>query len=143
VICVVKIDLGRSEKLVHVISNGLKLTKKHPIYFNNQWQYPIDIVDNNIASYCDSTSQCVYNFILDQSYVLLVNNMPCVTFGHGIKQVYHPFYATTAVLKTISSLPGFENGFVHVNGNLRNYENTSKRETIFHTTANYSIIESM
>jgi len=121
VLCVVLINFGRTEKLIEFSLNGLKITKKHPIWFNNQWQMPVDIAakDTNIANICDSTSNCVYNFLLEHSHVLLVNNVPCVTFGHGIKEAYHPFYSTQVVVDVIKGLPGFEKGFVKVNGSLR------------------------
>ena len=48
--------------------------------------------------------------------------MKCVTFGHDIKDAYHPFYGTNAVIDVIKSLSGFENGFVSVNENIRKME---------------------
>jgi len=122
VLCVVKIKLDESEKLVEFHATGLRITKKHPLWFENQWQLPVDIANNyqNVATISDKKTNYVYNFILDHSHVLLVNNMKCVTFGHDIKEAFHPFYGTNAVIDVIKYLPGFENGIVNVNGNIRN-----------------------
>jgi len=124
---VVKINLGRIEKLIEFPSTGLKLTKKHPVCFNNQWQAPIDIAnkDSNIANICDSSSEFVYNLVLEHSHVVLVNGMRCVTLGHGIKEAYHPFYGTLEVINVVKSVPGYEKGFVVVNGSLRKVETKS------------------
>jgi len=124
VLCVVKINLGRIEKLVEFPSIGLKLTKKHPVWFNNQWQAPIDIAnkDSNIANICDSSSKFVYNLVLEHSHVALVNGMRCVTLGHGIKEAYHPFYGTMEVINVVKAVSGYEKGIVEVNESLRKME---------------------
>jgi len=62
----------------------------------------------------------VYNFILEHSHVLIVNDMQCVTLGHGIKDAFHPFYGTSEVIDVIKKSSGYENGFVQVNSNIRN-----------------------
>ena len=46
VLCVVKIKLDKTEKLIECVSSGLKITKKHPVFFDNQWQFPEDIANN-------------------------------------------------------------------------------------------------
>lgn len=121
VLCVIKIQYN--EELVEFESSRLKITKKHPVFFDNKWQFPIDIVHmyNNVAKLSHQKTKFVYNFLLENSHVLLVNNIRCVTFGHGIKEVYHPFYGTNSVVDIIKALPGFADGYVDVNGNLRKF----------------------
>merc|ERR1712224_284740 len=67
----------------------------------------------------------VYSFVLDRCHVLLVNSIECATWGHGIKEpvVQHPFYGTTRVVQNLMSLPGWEQGFVQVEGCLRDAAN--------------------
>jgi len=132
VLCVIQVDLGHTEKLIEFPSTQLKLTQKHPIYFNNQWQLPVDIAkkDNTMAKYCDSTSNYVYNFILESSHILLINNMRCVTLGHGIKEAFHPFYGTNEVIKALKTSQTFEQGYIQVKGSIRNMNNSPKYEEI-------------
>jgi len=121
VICVIKINLDQNERLIEFPSTGLKITKKHPIWLNNKWQLPIDIANNsNLAKIIEKSSNVVYNFILEHSHVLIVNDMECVTLGHGIKEAFHPFYGTSEVIDVIKKSSGYENGFVQVNSNIRN-----------------------
>jgi hypothetical protein len=126
VLCVVKINLGRIEKMIEFSSTELKITQKHPVWFNNAWKNPVDIASSNkdIAHISEATSNYVYNLVLEHSHVLLVNNMRCVTLGHGIKGAYHPFYGTSAVIDAIKSSPGYESGYVCVNGSIRNLVNS-------------------
>ena len=120
VICVVQVKLGRPERLIEFPSTGLKITQKHPVWFNNQWRLPrdIELQHKNIACFSDKSSNIVYNFILEHSHILFVNDVRCVTLGHGINEAFHPFYGTSAVIDTIKALEGFDNGLVHVEGSI-------------------------
>jgi len=120
VLCVVQINLGKNEELVEFNSTKLKITKRHPIWFNDRWQLPCDIATNypNIAQFSKSTSNYVYNLLLENSHIALINEIACVTFGHGIKEIYHSFYGTSAVTDVIKTLTGFDNGLVQFNGSL-------------------------
>ena len=53
VICVVQINLGIPQRLIEFPSTGLKITKKHPIWWKNQWKLPADIeIENkNVACF--------------------------------------------------------------------------------------------
>jgi hypothetical protein len=121
--CIVRIEREHADPLVEFPQTGLKITKRHPIRINGQWRLPIDLVDNPQfpARLVTGTSKYVYNVVLDQCHILLVNGVECVTLGHGIKDplVYHPFYATQTVVNTLSALPGWDNGLVTVKGSLR------------------------
>jgi len=120
VLCVIKINLDQNEKLIEFPSTGLIITKKHPIRLNNKWQLPIDIANNNLAKISEKSSNIVYNFILEHSHVLIVNDIQCVTLGHGIKDAYHPFYGTSDVINVIKKSLDYESGFVQVDSSIRN-----------------------
>jgi len=124
--CVVQIDrLQGASDLVEFKSSGLRITKKHPIRLPGQkWQYPMDLTHTGAARPCPSTSQFVYNFLLDGSHVLLVNDVQCVTFGHGITDsvAWDPFYATSRVVGVVEGAVGFDEGFVTISGSLKRLE---------------------
>jgi len=117
---VVKIPHGddNSEDMVKFVNSGLMVTKKHPVKIDNKWQSPKDLVDDVDVVKCKSTTNYVYNLVLDRVQVaLLVNNMECVTFGHYIVEAWHDFYATDKVVKTVKALASKqnnENGLVMV-----------------------------
>lgn len=124
VLCVARIILKKPQKLIEFKDTGLKITRKHPIWFNNQWMSPISIQNThkNLAQFTSELSSIVYNLLLSDTHVLLVNNVPCVTMGHNIKEAFHPFYGTSVIIDTLRTMQGFEDGFVHVRGSLRNFE---------------------
>lgn len=121
VICVVRIE-RESNEMVEFLSGKLRLTPRHPIHIGRKWMYPIDYVEHNPdkAVKTTSSSKYVYNFVLDKKEVcLLVNKYECVTFGHGFKEAWHPFYATEEVIRVLSIQQGYEDGFVDVKGSLK------------------------
>lgn len=48
----------------------------------------------------------VYNFALDQGHTVLVNDVECVTLGHGFKDdvVRHGYYGTKRVIEDLRQL---------------------------------------
>uniref|UniRef100_A0A6B2KYS2 VWFA domain-containing protein n=1 Tax=Arcella intermedia TaxID=1963864 RepID=A0A6B2KYS2_9EUKA len=125
ILCVVQIKLNlQAQNSLIQLNNGLKITKNHPIRVNGKWIKPKDHPEAVLVS---SSSPYVYNFVLDRSHILLVNNTECCTFGHNIKDevTYHPFYATNTVIETLSRLDGWEDGLVIVPRSLRSYHNTT------------------
>ena len=125
ILAVVRIQLDEKESLVEFNSSKLRLTQKHPVFYENKWQYPIDIVNQNknIARISPATPNApnyVYNLVLEHTHVLKVNDAFCVTLGHGIQEAYHPFYGTNAVVDLLKTSKDFEKGFITVKGNIRN-----------------------
>ena len=122
VLCVVRILLEKPQKLIEFNDTGLKITKNHPVWFNNQWRSPISIqkTQKDLVHFTSELASIVFNFVLSDSHILLVNNIPCVTMGHEIKEAFHPFYGTSVSIDTLRTIEGFAEGFVHVHGSLRN-----------------------
>ena len=125
ILAVVRIQLDERESLVEFNSSKLRLTQKHPVFYENKWQNPIDIVNQNkniarISPPTPGAPNYVYNLVLEHTHVLKVNDMFCVTLGHGIQEAYHPFYGTNAVVNVLKASKDFEKGFISVKGNIRN-----------------------
>jgi len=121
--CVVIIQRKINSPLVEFKSTGLKITKNHPIRIDGKWCLPKDLVRGNDVCYM-TTTDSVYNLVLDKRHVLLVvNGTECVTLGHGIEGdvVYDDFYATDKVIDTITALPGWNTGLVNVEGSLKTF----------------------
>lgn len=121
VLCVVRIERDKND-MIEIKSSKLRITPRHPVYIWKKWMYPIDYLkyypENAILT--ESSSKYVYNFVLDKKEVcLLVNRQECVTFGHGFKEVWHPFYASDEVVKVLSTQKGYEDGFVDIKGSVK------------------------
>jgi hypothetical protein len=123
--CVVKIY---GKKSVVCFDNGLVITPSHPIRVNGEWAYPKNQTSEHHFDWCNT----VYNFVLDRHHVVLVNRVECVTWGHGFTGdvVEHAFYGTHQVIDTLSRLPGWNEGYVHVQGSIRSYSETDCTESI-------------
>ena len=103
-----------SKPMVKFLDTGLVLTQKHPVFVDGRWRNPIDLVDNESVVLYQSETRCLYNFILDEINVaLLVNEQACVSFGHGIFDVWHPLYASE-IREVIADLDVDKTGMVDV-----------------------------
>jgi len=127
VLCVVQLTGHTHRELVEFPSTGLKITAKHPVKYCDKWCYPKDLLElpNKCALKCKSSSDLLFNFLLESGHLLLVNNIPCPTFAHGFSKpdfLWHPFYATQLVSEQLQQLPGFDIGLVSVAGSLRQRE---------------------
>jgi len=114
VLFVVKIQRPQDKHLLR-LSSGLIITPKHPIRVNSAWRLPSSL---------PSTLVChdgwVYNVILNQGHVLLVNGMQCITWGHNLKDdVRHPFYGSSLVVENIKALEKEHDQVVEVRGTWR------------------------
>ncbi len=103
--------------------NDLIITPYHPIFFENKWQFPIEICKKNSRrqlpnpyySITESQkSQRVCNLILDKGHLADVENFKCVTLGHGFQEdvVRHEYYGSEKVIKDLSVLSGWSEGQV-------------------------------
>jgi adenylate kinase len=106
---VVRVDCGQKRKMVKFQDLEIILTNKHPIRIDGKWQAPINLVDGVRVINTESTSQYVYNMVLDRANVgVLINGSECVTFGHQIEEAWHPLYASDSIVQTIEFLSGHQ-----------------------------------
>jgi len=112
ILCITKTTLAHKTPLVR-LDGGLVLTPWHPVFLNNQWQFPCHIG----KCWETSSSQDVFNFVLEKGHVMIVNGVQCVTLGHGFTEnvVSHPYFGTQAVINDFKTLPGWQNGFIDLN----------------------------
>jgi len=114
ILCITKTTLNQLHKNPLVIlDGGLILTPWHPVFLNNQWKFPCHIG----KCWESSTSQVVFNFVLEKGHIMIVNGVQCVTLGHGFTEnvVSHSYFGTQVVINDLKTLPGWENGFIDLN----------------------------
>jgi hypothetical protein len=116
VVCAVKIHRRHGSPMIRLTDSGLHITPSHPINWNGMWKKPMDLMGEGAASMDHFDGDFVYNFVLDSHHVVLVNGVPCVTFGHNLVEdsVRHVFYGSHLVVEHLSSLPGWMDGCVTV-----------------------------
>jgi hypothetical protein len=75
---------------------------------------PCSLVSSPSEIFCDA----VYNFALDQGHTILVNDVECVTLGHGFKEdvVRHAYYGSQRVIEDLQRLDLEQNnaGFIEI-----------------------------
>merc|ERR1711939_541401 len=116
--CVARISLNAQSEPLLSLPGGLQITPKHPVRVaGGQWCRPKDLpnaqrmqpehlVSTNPA---DEEKYLVYNFLMDNTHVVTVNGMECVTWGHGLTEpnVTHPFFGDmNAIERDLSTMPG-------------------------------------
>jgi len=123
VICVIKMKCHNGKCDMIKFGEVLKITPYHPIkYVENEWVFPIDL-----GNICEYECEYIYNYILDTSHTVLINNIECVTFGHELNDnevVKHEYYGTEKVINDLIKMKGFGEGIIIFDTNciIRNYK---------------------
>jgi len=93
---------------------GLRITPYHPVQVNNEWQFPIDLHAVQVSATCDA----VFNFVLNQGHIMIIEGEQCVTLGHGFNQssvISHPYFGTQRIIEDLQKMNGWENGLIELN----------------------------
>ena len=101
-------------KLV-TLPGGAKLTAWHPFMnINDQWSFPVEQYRSNVSTYNCSK---LYNLVLEDYHVVVVNGMPCITLGHGYTDgiLAHPYFGTDAIIRDLEKCPDYHKGIVSLN----------------------------
>ena len=71
-----------------------------------------------VSSPDEISCEAVYNFALNQGHTVLVNDIECVTLGHGFKEdvVRHAYYGSQRVIEDLQKLDLEQNnaGFIEI-----------------------------
>ena len=121
--CVVKsilpsvdyVALGTVEKGKDMLNLG-GFTAWHPIKMGEHWCFPADV--GRVQQIHDPTT--VYNFVLDQGHILIVNGITACTLAHDFTGpvIGHSYFGKREpgvhhVLDDLQSHPGWISGLVH------------------------------
>lgn len=132
----VKIARSAGKMLVY-FHDGLTITPKHPIFVDDSWKLPRDLVDNeNVFAFPTSSDHFVYNLFLDKveefeksstgsisvaknkNHTIIVDNVPCATWGHGLEDdevIRHEYFGNyDFVDKALSQFEGYDEGVVSI-----------------------------
>jgi uncharacterized protein YegL len=118
VLCVIKIKCENNMcKMVNI--NGLNITEYHPVKnpytIEQEWVFPCDIGESKDIG-CDY----MYNFVLDKNHIVNINNVLCVTLGHGFTDnavITHNYYGTDNVINDLRKMRGFKEGLITLKSN--------------------------
>jgi len=118
VVCVLALRVGHGRFGMVSISDGLKITARHPILVNGMWSDPEDMGDVKGAA-CGF----VYNVLLESEGTIVVGGVTCVALGHellGAKA--HEFWGSRErIVEELRRLDanGFQKGRVEITGTRR------------------------
>jgi len=100
IVCIVRTEINEPTQYKVVNLNGIFLTPYHPVKtsFGKQWKYPIDLgkVENYNQNY-------VFNLVLDSIHSVSINDLECITLGHGfeIPVAKHDYFGTELVINDL------------------------------------------
>jgi hypothetical protein len=113
VVCVIKIKCENDMcRMVNI--NGLNITEYHPVKnpytIEQEWVFPRDVGTADAASAAeDIYCEYMYNFVLDSKHMVNINNVLCVTLGHGFTEnavIAHDYYGTDKVINDLKKMKG-------------------------------------
>lgn len=95
-----------------IFIQGLQITPYHPVWVANQWQFPLNI------GLCETIScDYVYNLVVEDQHVVIINGVACATLGHGYDEneiIYHPYFGTQLVIKDLEKMRGWKEGLITI-----------------------------
>ena len=89
--CIIKSILPDQKVHLVKLDNDLIITPAHPIRLKKDWYLPKQLKKPEIIK-----QEAVYNFIMEEFPIIIVNGIECLTLGedHKVKVSIHPFYGT-------------------------------------------------
>lgn len=118
VLCVLALRVGHGRCGMVSISDGLKITARHPILVNGMWSDPKDM-----GVVKGTACRFVYNVLLESEGTIVVGGVTCVALGHellGVKA--HEFWGNreriVEELRRVDA-KGFQKGRVEITGTKR------------------------
>lgn len=114
VVCVTKIKTFCGKIPLVEFKEGLKITPWHPVRINGKFLFPADLNKTVISNY-----DAVYNFVLKDGHIMIINDIECVTLGHGFDEgaAKHEFFGTQKVIQNLTMLNGWSEGLINLNWN--------------------------
>jgi len=111
VVCVVKMECEKGRARMVEMEGGLSITPWHPVRIDKKWCFP-----NELGKAVDKACPEVYNFVLEKEHVMVINDVECVTLGHGFEGdvVQHEYYGTERVLLDLKNMRGWNEGMVEL-----------------------------
>ena len=108
--CVIITKVEKKQFVVEL--NNVLFTPYHPIFYNGNWVFPINVKEPE-EYYIDYW----YNLILRNGYSVNINNIDAITLGHNQNYgiLRHPYFGTEKVIQDLKSYMGFDNGLVFIN----------------------------
>ena len=108
--CVIVTKVQKKQFAVEL--NNVLFTPYHPIFYNGNWVFPINVKKPE-KFYIDYW----YNLILRNGYSVNINNIDAITLGHNQNYgiLKHPYFGTEKVIEDLKSYMGFEKGIVFIN----------------------------
>jgi len=108
VLCIVKSRV-QTEDITMCIINNLAITPWHPIFHNGEWNFPINLVNEDQLSI-----DWIYNVVLESGHVIFVNDLALITLGHNLNDnlAAHPYYGTDKIINDLKEMDGWEKGEV-------------------------------
>lgn len=108
--CVIKSTVPNGVLSMCKISQML-ITPWHPIIFNGQWVFPINVAEETMVNI-----DYIYNIVLESGHVLFINDCPVVTLGHEFSEpiVAHPYYGSQEIINDLSKFPGWIDGLIEL-----------------------------
>lgn len=124
--CVIKRKCQDNKKALVTFDNGLKITAWHPIFIDDKWIFPCNLVDNSTVKF-NKYDHCeaVYTFILKKidnirPDHIIVNGIKVITLAHNIENdnvASNEYYGTDKIIEDMRNkyLESYNNGFIEIN----------------------------
>lgn len=87
-----------------------------PLTWRRRHQRASLLIASDGSSLFARSCSAVYNIVLQNEHTVLINEVECVTLGHGFAGpvVEHDYFGTSRVIEDLKRLPGWAQGRVEL-----------------------------
>lgn len=108
------VQLGSQDPVRSPLETG-GFTLWHPVFVNHAWRHPADLGKIHRVS-----TDAIYNFVLDEGHVLLINDIMTCTMGHDFTAnavIDHPYFGLRRpgqrnIRDDLEADPGWATGYI-------------------------------
>eukprot|EP00038_Savillea_parva_P018308 m.23030 g.23030 ORF g.23030 m.23030 type:complete len:874 (-) comp4048_c0_seq1:218-2839(-) len=112
VVCLVVTKCVNNTAFFVDFPGGLRITPYHPVRINGVWHFPQDV-----HSVHEHPCPAVYNLVVDDTHIVYVNGVECITLGHNLKSssvIRHPYFGSQQIVADLQQCRGWSTGRVWI-----------------------------
>ncbi len=110
IVCVLKLKVYGKIPMNSI--NGMYITEYHPIMYNDEWTFPVDV--NKSVMVTSKQVDYMYDFVLDNGHTVDINKVTVLTLGHGytFNDIVSHDYFGDKIIQDLVEHPNWINGTI-------------------------------
>ena len=116
VICILEMTMTSGKRDMVELENGILITPYHPIKYNNEWVFPVDI-----ATPVERECKSVITLVLENNHIGFINGHQCIMLGHNYTDgiLKHPYFGSELIINDLKNHMDWDKGYIVVEDGIK------------------------